>query len=481
MVTAAQDADSPITIPAAQTELPTGDVTFRWLDGGGGTRPNFFIPYFKAYKEAHPNITAHYDNLPWPEVQQVVPLGVQNGNAPDVFALPLNISSAQAVREGWIAPLDDVVPNFEEWKAAFPPNTFLNGVSQFDGKTYTFPTESSKRYNLLLYNLEYLEQSGYDPVASPLTWDEFRDAARKITERGQGQYFGLILGGQQANEFSNFVSNLGRMAGASAGPDDIDWRTGEYVYASDEYLAAIELLLAIRDDGSIFPGSVNLNAPQARGQFPQGVAGMMLQGTWNIPQWRSEAPDFEFGVASQPVPNDRQPLPLTYRPGGANHYYLYANSPLGAVAGDMFAYIGSPEGHVPWKILVGPAAPPVFADAVKHVEIDPLAAYAFDLYDQQMRASPLPVVRNQDVALVELEFQPITPNYGETIQGIYSGQLDDPKAAMQDLQERSEAELERAIKAAQDKGAQVSRDDWVFPNWDPTRDYTEEDYADLDG
>jgi hypothetical protein len=25
----------------------------------------------------------------------------------------------------------------------------------------------------------------------------------------------------------------------------------------------------------------------------------------------------------------------------------------------------------------------------------------------------------------------------------------------------------------------VSRDDWVFPNWDPTQDYTEEDYQAL--
>jgi hypothetical protein len=26
------------------------------------------------------------------------------------------------------------------------------------------------------------------------------------------------------------------------------------------------------------------------------------------------------------------------------------------------------------------------------------------------------------------------------------------------------------ITAAQEKGAKVSREDWVFPNWDPTKD-----------
>jgi multiple sugar transport system substrate-binding protein len=71
----------------------------------------------------------------------------------------------------------------------------------------------------------------------------------------------------------------------------------------------------------------------------------------------------------------------------------------------------------------------------------------------------------------------LTPDFGTTIQGIFSGQLSDPRKAMQDLQERATRELERAISAAQAKGAKVSRDDFKFPNWDATRDFTAADYA----
>ena len=39
--------------------------------------------------------------------------------------------------------------------------------------------------------------------------------------------------------------------------------------------------------------------------------------------------------------------------------------------------------------------------------------------------------------------------------------------------------LDRAIKAAQDNGAEVSRDDWVFPNWNPMEDYGLEMYDEL--
>jgi len=60
-----------------------------------------------------------------------------------------------------------------------------------------------------------------------------------------------------------------------------------------------------------------------------------------------------------------------------------------------------------------------------------------------------------------------------------SGQLTDVKKAMKDTKDTYEKELDRAIKAAQDKGAKVSRSDYVFPNWDPTKDYLVADYMAL--
>ncbi|MBA2277680.1 MAG: extracellular solute-binding protein [Chloroflexia bacterium] len=484
--TTAQDGADAITIPDTGAQLPSEDVTFRWVDSGD-VKAFFWEAFFPKYQEAHPNITVQYDGLPWNEIGQIVPIGVQNGNAHDVFQVPLNIPSAQAVAEGWVAPLDDIIPNFAAWKAAFPAGAFVPGITDFNGKTYTVPLTSNKRYGTLtLYNVEYMNQAGFDPMNEPLTWDTFREAARKITEQGQGQYFGLIFEGSQTPRFGAFVSGLGRMAGApsgsgAAGVDDIDWRTGEYVYTSDQYLGALDLLLAIDDDGSVFPGSMSLNAPQARAQMPQGAAGMILQGPWNIPQWQRDNPDFEFGVGSQPLPNTGAAVPMTVGPGGANNLWVYAQSPYQAVAGDIFAYVGSLEGQRAWASIVSVADPPIFVEAQGATGENPLAAKAFELFNEQLRLGPDPRVRNPDAAQVFLELQPISPDFGTVVQGVFTGQLEDPKAAMEDLQNRASQELDRAIKAAQDKGAQVSRDDWVFSNWDPTRDYTEADYAALGG
>jgi multiple sugar transport system substrate-binding protein len=82
---------------------------------------------------------------------------------------------------------------------------------------------------------------------------------------------------------------------------------------------------------------------------------------------------------------------------------------------------------------------------------------------------------------VQLELRHVTPDHSETVQGIMTGQIQDAKQAMRDLKDRMDAELDRAIAAARQKGAQAARQDWVFPNWEPTKDYTEADYKALAG
>ncbi|MEZ4640410.1 MAG: extracellular solute-binding protein [Caldilineaceae bacterium] len=116
----------------------------------------------------------------------------------------------------------------------------------------------------MLYNVDYMQEAGFDPSARPLTWDEFREAARITTENGAGQYYGFIIGGNQVNRWGDIVSAFARMAGASASDGwnsgyGVDYRTGEFNFTDDRYVAAIELLLAMKDDGKLLPGSMSMN------------------------------------------------------------------------------------------------------------------------------------------------------------------------------------------------------------------------------
>jgi len=467
---------SPI-VPPPVTQLPTDKVTFHWVDSGDA-KADFFRPFFAAYSQAHANITVQYDGLPWSEVNKLVPLGVQSGNAPDVFQIPQGLTGGQVVQQGWVLPLDDVIPDIARWKAAFPPGSFLQGTTDFGGKTYSFPLTSNRNNgNFLLYNTDQMQQAGYDPQAKPLTWDAFRAAAKKATQQGMGHYYGLIIGGGETSRWENTVRVLAQTAGA-AGTNDQNWKTGQYTYMADAYVAAIELLLAMKGDGSIFPGSLSLTGPQARAQMPQGSATMIIEGPWNIPLWTKESPTYKFDIAMQPVPNSGPAVPLTYAPT-RGWGYIYAKSKNAVVAGDIFHYLGTEAGQTQFQLFSGAGQTCTFPSANQQPSFDPRTRRAFAMFEQTMRLGPDPGVRNPEIDKVTLEKKALTPNFGAVVQGIYTGQITDTKKAMKDLQDRSEAELDRAIKAAQAKGAKVTRDDWVFPNWDPMKDYTDADYATL--
>lgn len=462
----------PVTIYDYGLDLPTDDVTFRWADHQG-VRVPFHEAVHAAFEEAHPNITVEYDSL-GADLAELLTVGLRGGSGHDVFPTLAGITSAQAVREGWAAPLDDIVPDFEQWKAAFPPDTFLPGMSVFDGKTYYFPIYSPKLSRELLYfNTELLEKAGYDPTTA-LTWEEFRAAAKTVTEQGNGEQFGMIQAGGPG---STFVDTIAEIAGANGG--EFNWLTGDYNYTSDEYLAAIDLMLAMKDDGSFLPGMVSLTGTDMRSIFPQGRAAMVISGIWNVSIWEEAAPDFQFGVASSPVPDSGEPWPITKVPGGDNGYFINADSDYKEIAGALFAFVGSLEGQIALKEISKAVNPVVFPEANEIVEHSPTGERALELNYEQIRLQPEPVVRNIDVTQVNMETRPVTPNLDEVLLGLFTEQLDNPRQVMQDLKDRSNAELDRAIEAARAEGAEVTRDDWVFPNWNPREDYTLEDYEEL--
>jgi len=471
---------SAIVLPDPAVPLPTEPVTFRWL-GTAGERKLFVDQLVPAYHQKHPNITIQHDALPMPDIAKVLPAGIQSGSAPDIFELPSGFTGAQAIAQGWVRPLDDIIPNFDKWKAAFPAGALIEGSNIFKGKTYSFPFEGLKRNNgLLLFNVDYLRQADLDPNAQPFTWDTYRAAAKKLTQQGNGKYFGTMIAGQQPSRWSGYVQFLAQMAGATALSStpaiDINLKTGEYSYTSAEYLAALDLLLAVKSDGSFLPGTISLNVQQTDSQFPHGVAAMYINGPYTFPQWKIDAPNFNYDVASQPIPNSGVALPMWY-PAGGSTYWVYANTQQTAIAGDILSYAGTEAGQIALVKIIGGAQPSVFPKANAQEGLDPRAAKALAIFDKQMKLAPSPELRNPDVAQVYLEMKSLTPDFGTTVQGVFSGQLTDPKKAMQDLQDRATKELDRAVAAAQGKGAKVSRDDFKFPNWDTTRDFTPADYT----
>lgn len=459
-------------IPAS-TSLPKGEVKLHWVDSGD-SKADFFRAFFPVYSKMHKNVSVTYEGLSWNTIGQQVGLGLRNGTAPDVFSLPLNITAGQALANKWLHPVDDIVPNWAEVKKRFPAGIFANGVTDFGGKTYGVPFSGPRRIgSLLLVNKDYADKADVDLTSKPVTWQEFRDAAKKMTKNGSGKYYGIIFGLTQSGGLSGPVTAFCEMSGVHGGTANPDWRTGEYNFTNPIVADCVELLLALKSDGSVFPGSASLDQPGARQRFPQGVAGMIIQGAWNIGQWRKDSPDLKLDLNLPPLRSTDKIWPTVYGPGGSDTWWVSAKTKQNAVIGDIFNYLATDNGQQRWADFNGAGDPPALPTAIAKAKLDSLNAKALRFGTQNTAIGPQPAVRNPDVEKVFEAQKTPSPSFDDTLVGLFTGQLKgDVTKILKDVQDRYDKSLEDAIKLARSRGAKVSRDDWVFKDWDPSKPYT---------
>ncbi|PSL08417.1 carbohydrate ABC transporter substrate-binding protein (CUT1 family) [Haloactinopolyspora alba] len=463
-------------IPDPDAKFPTDDVTLRLVDSND-TKAPFWEQFFEAYQTKHDNVTCQYDGLPWNRIEEVVPLGIRNGSAHDLIQLPGTIPLSQAVAEGWVSPVDEYIPNFAEWQKRIPASYQVEGFHVFEGKQYLVPLGSDQRhFQALHYNKQLMNDAGFDPQSEPLTWDTYREAARKVTKQNDGQAYGVILEIAQPGRLVFWVEYMARMAGLPI-VGNILQPSGEFHHDSDEIVEAIELLLALKSDGSLFPGSNSLTAPECWPRVARGNAAMVSAGPWVTVTWERDNPDFEFGVGDHPHPND-DPWPVGYLSIGGDALTMFSGSKVKEVAGDVLGYVTSLDGQTRWGEITGAGNPPVLDEARKASaeSYSEQGKKCVELADA-MVANPEPIIANPDVALVSKREKPVDPDFAGVIQAALVGEISDLRGALRDLKDRSEKARDAAIAEAKKlDGSTATREDWIFPNWDPKKDYTVEDY-----
>ncbi|WP_152365915.1 ABC transporter substrate-binding protein [Microlunatus speluncae] len=466
-------SETEIEFPAPKAELPTDAVTFRTMVADGS---NVLPPIFAAFSKKFPNITVDCPQTTWDTIAEAVTLGVRNGTAPDMFSKPLKVPMQIAVANGWCAPLEEVVPDFAQWKAAYPETAFIPGHHVFDGKTYGWTTTSNySQYGFyVFYEKSLLEKAEHDPAAEPFSWQTLRSVAKKITSPDDDVY-GLMISSKRLGQVA---LGLAERAGLAGG--ELNLRTGEYQQTHPLLKGAIELLLAIKDDGSIIPGYLNLSQDLEISRHSEGKTGLELQGSWCISKWKKDNPDFNYSVAMPPTGDDKVFHHASFAEGTAAPYIIYAKSPHRTIAGELLSYLGSVDGQAAMTVLSEGALvsemPAANEKANTLTEFPPAVTSYRKLFGELLVQQPLPAFVNPEVGRVTMEIKPVVPALDDIVEGIFTGQVTDIDRALQELQDKSNQGLDAAIATAVKKGAKVSREDYTFRNWDPEQDYTSADY-----
>ncbi len=459
------------------------DVTISWWDWNDSIE-SWTEETFENYEEENPNVNIEYQLYTISRFNEVISMAVRSGNAADVHGVG-TFQPSMALENNWFQPLNPYIDKLypggtEAFKDRFSGSAFVEGLNVLNGNIYHIPRSGfvgTIGGALLFYNKDLFRQAGLDPERPPKTWSEFREYAKKITEAGNGEYYGMIMGGNQLNRWSAMIGSLAKTAGKVGYSTPtlltgFDYQTGKYDYQADSMVKALQLYKDMNNDGSFYPGFLSINAPNARARFGAGEAGFIIQGRWCISTWNQNNPDLDLGVAFLPVPDEGRGGYLVKTPDAAASDWAWALSSQSdnpEEAAKLLLYRYSDENMITYN-QTGDGISPIPALNTKD-QVNPTIYKVSYLTEENTRLIPMPQAVNPDAGNVLGNMKTMRPSIDEILQGSFMDAIDYINEATK-LSEKMNNEMDRAIKELQDDGSSITRDDFTFPDWNPLENYS---------
>ena len=231
----------------------------------------------------------------------------------------------------------------------------------------------------------------------------------------------------------------------------------------------IELLPGLKEDGSVYPYESTLDDGNIYTYFAQGKFAMFMSGSYVVSNLSADFPEFQdYRIVQLPVPEGGQSGEYNLLPG-TGVYYMSTHTKHPDEAWLWLDWLSSRDHHK--RMVAETSNFSVYADLNTAENIqDAHTLQAYEALTAYGVYSPFPPARNPQTALVSPE--PVTPDVGDLLVGIYTGQIRDWQSALDDLDMRKGMAFEDALLAAQDSGANVSWEDFIFIDWNPMEDYT---------
>jgi len=249
---------------------------------GDDSEQQIYKDSIERFKEVCPSVTVDYQPIP-DNFQDKLKAQMAGGTAPDVFYVDDQLMTAFA-SSGQLMALDDVMAEAGVSRDDFIPS--LLTIFTLDGKTYALPKDWSTLG--LVYIPEAFADAGIAEPTSDWTWDDMREAANIIAEKGN--YAGYCMGSDWAR-FAPFVfSNGGR-------------------YASDDYTTATLDTTAIKEmaifvtemfnEGSLVRPA-DISASWCGEAIGKELVAMTLEGGWMVNSMNLDYPDVVWKTALVP-------------------------------------------------------------------------------------------------------------------------------------------------------------------------------------
>jgi raffinose/stachyose/melibiose transport system substrate-binding protein len=292
-----EEAEIEEEAPEVEEEMPAADVTGAITIGSWRVDDvAAWDAIIAAFNEEYPNIEVTFDPTNPPEYNATLRTQLEGGTAWDVFFTRSFATTRQLYEEGYVEALDDL-PGMDNFTAEAQAPWATD-----DGVPYSVPLIAVSHG--IYYNQDIFDELG---LVVPETWEELIAAAQVIQDAGYDP-FANASGDEWTmaeivfmNLAPNFIGGYeGRMA----------YLNGERCFNDEHVVAAFQ---AVADIAPYLPaGQEALTYYDSQQLFLLGEAAMWFGGSWDIPFFESEEPDFEWSVFAVPAPEGQDKEYVTF-------------------------------------------------------------------------------------------------------------------------------------------------------------------------
>lgn len=218
---------------------------------------------------AQSGIKVNIQALNWDEYWTLLEAGATGGDLPDVFWMHSNVAQ-KYMENDMLLNLNDYISKSEEIDMA----NYYEGIVELyrlGDVQYAVPKDHDTI--ALCYNKEIFDRYGVAYPDETWTWNDFYDAAKAITDAGEGNTFGYAIDvGNNQDGWWNIVYDFGGYIISedkkTSGMDD------------PKTLEAMEFLGTLIKD--TMPAQSVISENGSATLFNSGVVAMTTQGSWNI-------------------------------------------------------------------------------------------------------------------------------------------------------------------------------------------------------
>jgi len=280
------------------------------------------------YVKIHPNVTINNTIVSTKEYWTKIRILANQNKLPDVFTMSSS-TLEEWVENDLVLELDAFIDSDNTREQFY--TALLEAVKDVSATDHYYALPFALVTTPLYYNKDAFDAAGLTYPSDDWSWADFRSAAKKLTidkdNDGKTDQYGFWFYGRYAHVEPWIYANGGSL---------LNRNTMRF----EPNAAALEALKMITDlvlvDKSA-PSQKDMSSIRQQDVFPQGVAAMWIDGSWNIDNNRLVAdPSLNWGIAKVPAgPSTNSPLTYAW----TDSYSISPNTKNPQAAWDFTKYV----------------------------------------------------------------------------------------------------------------------------------------------